>query len=149
MAANQQAPDEGGEVIGLRKPATFPPPLRGRVREGVAATVVRVATPLSSSPPQGGESRPPVRRECAQQMARHTRRMRCIQYAAASRLIPSVSGILDHPLSRVTTAVVNPRSAAPVAARFPETPAAPRNSPRAPPMPDSARRRTVADAPLS
>jgi hypothetical protein len=32
----------------------FPPPLRGRVREGVAARLVLVATPLSNSPPQGG-----------------------------------------------------------------------------------------------
>src|SRR5258705_12935013 len=47
-----------------------------------------------------------------------TRRMRGIQYAAASRLITSVAGILDHPLSRVMTAVVNPRSAARMAARF-------------------------------
>src|ERR1700681_4896070 len=44
----------------------FPPPCGGprraklalEVREGVAAAAVFAATPLSSSPPQGGESRP-------------------------------------------------------------------------------------------
>src|SRR5258708_8902125 len=38
----------------------------------------------------------------------HTPRKRGIQYAAASRLITSVSGILDHPLSRVMTTITNP-----------------------------------------
>jgi hypothetical protein len=36
---------------------------------------------------------------------RHTPRGRGIQYAAASRLITSVSGILDHPPARVMTAL--------------------------------------------
>ena len=38
---------------------------------------------------------------------------------------------------------LNPRSAGPAAARFPETAAAPRSARRAPPAPDSARRRTA------
>ena len=41
------------------------------------------------------------------------RLQRGIQYAEASRLIISVSGILDHPPSRVMTTVVNLRLAAP------------------------------------
>ncbi len=68
------------------------------------------------------------------------RLQRGLQYAGAFRLIASVSGILDHPLSRVMTDAVNPRSAAPAAARFPETAAAPRNAPHGPRVPDSARR---------
>jgi hypothetical protein len=50
-------------------------------------------------PPPGRRDAPP-----------DDRLQRVIQYAAASRLITSASGILDHPLSRVTTAVIAGRS---------------------------------------
>src|SRR5438045_3232787 len=68
-----------------------------------------------------------------------------IQYAAASRLITSTSGILDHPLSRVMTTVTNLRSAAPGVAESTGMATTPRNVRHGPPMPDSACRRTTRD----
>src|SRR5579863_5751685 len=66
---------------------------------------------MSMKPRKFGSTLPPRRCRCSAGArstvapARHTPRKRGIQYAAASRFNRTVSGILDHPLSRMMTAV--------------------------------------------